>query len=98
MNAKHTPTPWGVWLNHRICPEPQPGQFTSETIATVDNDANAAFIVRAVNSYDALVEALEFYANRDNWKDEESGIGTHPGEAIDYGATARAALAAAKGE
>lgn len=41
---------------------------------------------------DPVVDALRFYANRENWKDIETGIGTYPGEAIDYGAKARAAL------
>lgn len=41
---------------------------------------------------DPIVDALRFYANRENWKDIETGIGTYPGDAVDYGAKARAAL------
>lgn len=40
-----------------------------------------------------LREALEFYANRENWKEQETGIGMAPSEAEDdYGSKARAAL------
>jgi hypothetical protein len=39
------------------------------------------------------IEALRFYADSENWKEQESGIGMYPGEAIDYGGTAREALA-----
>ena len=39
-----------------------------------------------------LEKALEFYANKEGWEDVESGIGTLPGETIDYGLTAREAL------
>lgn len=40
-----------------------------------------------------LLTALQFYANADAWKDADTGIGSFPGDAIDYGVTARAALA-----
>jgi hypothetical protein len=59
--SKHTPTPWTV-------PDGgiRPAIYTAdevEHIATMadtgdEMEANAAFIVRAVNSHDALVEAL----------------------------------------
>lgn len=39
-----------------------------------------------------MKKALQFYADEQNWKDVETGIGMHPGPAIDYGATAREAL------
>ncbi len=39
-----------------------------------------------------LLSALEFYANVENWKEQESGIGMFPGEAVDYGARAEEAL------
>ena len=39
-----------------------------------------------------LESALEFYANPDSWKEQESGIGMSPGEAMDYGDRARIAL------
>lgn len=61
----HTPTPWEAWpdgpenrLGYRIA---QPGP--NVVLARVDwkalnKEANAAFIIRAVNNHDALVEAL----------------------------------------
>lgn len=68
MTPKHSPLPWiwdepGNWhgLSARICTEKY------EPIAQVQLSgwprkiglANAAFLVRAANSYDALVEACE---------------------------------------
>jgi hypothetical protein len=42
--------------------------------------------------YEKMREALEFYADKENWKEEESGIGTPPGPAVDYGHMAIEAL------
>lgn len=39
-----------------------------------------------------LVTALEFYAQEENWKEVDTGIGASPAEANDYGAAAREAL------
>ena len=39
-----------------------------------------------------MLETLRFYAKRENWKDKETGIGTYPGDAVDFGARARAAI------
>jgi hypothetical protein len=36
--------------------------------------------------------ALTFYADPENWKEVESGIGIYPGDAVDYGNRARIAL------
>lgn len=61
MTQKHTPTPWGVQgdtyvtINSLIIAHcKQDGHTTLE-----EAQANAAFIVRAVNSHDALVRAVE---------------------------------------
>lgn len=65
--SKHTPTPWGV-----------PDGGTQPTITTADEskhiatmadtgdemEANAAFIVRAVNCHEALVAALKGLVER----------------------------------
>ena len=65
--AEHTPTPWG--LN----PDDRPGMAWNVEIVEGDNpdmriafmangrhsEANAAFIVKAVNNHDALVKALQ---------------------------------------
>ena len=62
MTQNHKPTPWKILnTNHTIVSK------NNECIAEYNNrrwshdqcQANAAFIVRAVNSHDALVEALE---------------------------------------
>lgn len=42
-----------------------------------------------------LAEALWFYANPENWIEADTGIGSLPAKAHDYGACARAALAKA---
>lgn len=41
---------------------------------------------------DKMIDALRFYADPENWKDVETGIGMYPGDAVDYGARAREAL------
>jgi hypothetical protein len=72
--TKHTPTPWKSFVNLR-CATPLKGCYINacgENAARIADvlsqcgvgtqeecEANAAFIVRAVNSHDALVEALE---------------------------------------
>jgi hypothetical protein len=44
---------------------------------------------------DAMLEALHFYANPDNWKEQETGIGMTLSEVeADYGSRARDALLA----
>lgn len=54
----------------------------------VDSD-----IVRNLErKYNAIRKALEFYAVASNWDDVDTGIGTFPGQANDYGASARNAL------
>ena len=52
---------------------------------------------RLIAAAPELLAALEFYANAERWKDVDTGIGAQPGDAIDYGATARAAIAKALG-
>ena len=74
MNAQHTPTPWFA-VNDGTEDEPMmmvkaariaghPPQHEVAILATGDSsqemeNANAAFIVRACNSFDDLVAALE---------------------------------------
>jgi hypothetical protein len=67
MNAKHTPTPWTV---HVLAEKPYVVADVSirgaQVIATVggrtaeEQTANAAFIVRAVNAHNKLVEAAQY--------------------------------------
>lgn len=68
MSMKHTSVPWNITDD---------GDFLEngegEPIADLrffhipDNEANAAFIVRACNSHDELLEALESAAKRLGW-------------------------------
>lgn len=107
MTTKHTPTPWSIhwlmgtgnyhWISRssneedRVC--------LVETFAPTDGDmeavgkANAAFIVRACNSHDELVAALELALSHmpDN---ERLYYGKDNGD-LD---TVKQALAKAKGE
>lgn len=63
-----------------------------ERIGQTDANEMLAAIVAIREREARHVAALEFYENAKNWKDDESGIGTFPGAAIDYGTKARAAL------
>ena len=55
-----TPTPWNVEPrgNLRARQYIEAGEFRIAECLTRDQDANAVLICRAVNSFDALVEAL----------------------------------------
>jgi hypothetical protein len=72
------------------------GDFYSEA------QANAAFIVRAVNAHDALVEALKWFADRENWREEQLSEGFVYSAEWRVGFSpieiARAALALAEGK
>lgn len=65
MSTKHTPTPWKEGKSSAPMTEciilSESGYVIGEVYNCQDNPentANAAFIVRACNSHDALVEAL----------------------------------------
>lgn len=102
--SDRTPTPWrcaadglgsyGIIANQGPVVV-QPAKAFSE--------ADAAFIVRAVNSHDGLVKALEMFVERverhGNWDDGCFYYGaTSASELQDPLSLARAALAKAKGE
>ena len=82
MNAQHTPTPWQTYAPMAEHCQIAIESINSETIAIVElmdakrdynatAKANAAFIVRACNSHDALVAAA---TEAENWLSEyESG-------------------------
>ena len=62
------------------------------TICVCMHSANAALIVQAVNSHDAMKEALKFYADPQTWQlDGAAPISTAPIRA-DRGDRARAAM------
>jgi hypothetical protein len=74
--------------------------FEARNIAVVesyygDGDANAALIVRAVNSHDKLVEVCEKFLD---WADGKTGSISSSQRLAVAEATARAALALAKGD
>lgn len=58
---KHTPTPWRVAERWHVITDDN-GQWLADTVTVQrlneEEAANAAFIVRAVNSHNALVDAL----------------------------------------
>lgn len=70
-DASHTPTPWNLGYTGRCILREIPGMCDGEDgyavaitsahslLTPAEAKANAAFIVRAVNSHDALVKALE---------------------------------------
>jgi hypothetical protein len=66
MSNPHTPLPWRVIYDNDTGPGDD-GFFewyelenaSGEPIARIDSEANAALIVRAVNSHAVLVEALQ---------------------------------------
>ena len=106
----HTPTPWKASpyssiVGIAISAQPDPNKNTvvlAGTMGTfsddhqVESEANAAFIVRAVNNHEALVDALERCLAFAEDVEVKALVGDEgclwPAE------IARAALAAAKGE
>jgi len=59
---KHTPTPWTVQQSDHVgglLIKPVPGQVVAQCDEGSEMEANAAFIVRAVNAHDDLVAALK---------------------------------------
>ena len=59
MKAQHTPTPWNLNGRHIDAEKGNKLIVSLRSEHDAENLANAAFIVRACNSHDALVEALE---------------------------------------
>jgi len=97
--TKHAELPWILGgCSGRMITTPD-GYIGDGFIADVDTLANAAFIIRAVNSYDAMREACEWikwlgeqsefrkWVEQTDWGDPEAIVGK-----------ATAALALAKGE
>jgi len=92
---QHTPTPWTV---AKAEPNPRCWHLHGENwrgpyLASVAREANAAFIVRAVNAHEALVQAIEYTLT--------SGADLLDRELMKYHdvtSVLRAALALAKGD
>lgn len=102
---KHTPTPWGftgepngytIWQTARGCQShPQAiARVVGGRVKVDEEEANASYIVRAVNSHAALVEAL-----RQTQSDLDAYLAPTAGEVNPYlrniRARCRAALALA---
>jgi hypothetical protein len=70
MSAQHSPTPWSIDSRQKYlvtCGKPHVDRARVASCASYDNgsraEANAAFIVRAVNAHDELVAALRPFAS-----------------------------------
>lgn len=59
--AEHTPTPWVQFTIDGKCDAIMPSGRNGDicTFRDSPNEANAAFIIKAVNNHDALMTALE---------------------------------------
>lgn len=102
VKAEHTPTPWKVQMVKEWGQEVEYPQVVTpdgiicnglSLIPGFSREANAAFIVRAVNSHDALLEAL---TNVMGWYDSSAVAQAMSkiGEQAHYHATINAAHAA----
>jgi hypothetical protein len=82
--AAHTPGPWladGATVyalnehgSNRMVTHVQGGWAYGSGFQRTTQDeleANAAFIAKACNNYDALVKALSWFADPENWREEE---------------------------
>jgi hypothetical protein len=88
--TKHTPTPWHRAGDYIVSEdEIAVAEITNPCLASQTEDANAAFIVRAVNAHEALVRALRELIEAA----EEDGRPDRPCVRV-----ARAALALAEGK
>lgn len=98
--SEHTPLPWEYDGNYEIIAQKNAYESICVLNVTPRSGANAAFIVKAVNSHAALVEALKFYASAGSWVRDEVDAGGAPAYVpysepamIDRGERALAALA-----
>lgn len=75
MNTKHTPTPW-AWSASTKTIRSVPTNYWLATMdsfdGAVNNNANAAFIVRACNAHDQLVAFVAQVASGNTEYDELS--------------------------
>jgi hypothetical protein len=71
VDVKHTPGPWEIMLTahgHTIVSREHGWSVASLPDYDPTHEANAAFIVKAVNAHDELVAALKQWAdNPDGW-------------------------------
>jgi hypothetical protein len=67
--SKHTPTPWKIYDDSNPLHIAIKGYYSSTGgahVADILSPANAAFILKAANSHDALVKALEWIVSNPN--------------------------------
>jgi len=84
--SEHTPTPWeacGKW----VCEENDPGHnvgicVCEDRATEAEALANAAFIVKAVNNHDALVEMLKEASLQIEYLQEKLPIPTSSGVTV----------------
>jgi hypothetical protein len=81
MSAQHTPTPWevnGNAIETVAVPSYVIGSVYEGELVDIDAataDANAEFICRAANSHEELVRVLKWFADPDNWREEQLSEG-----------------------
>ncbi len=100
----HTPTPWETAVNEQlqwdVCAEGG-GDMIADLAHNPNGEADTRFIVRAVNSHAALVEALEATRFYVEVLERSLSADRDPGSAIakikGHGDMIRAALTLAKG-
>lgn len=87
----HTPTPWTTFQS-----QGENGAITDgngNVIAEGLTEENAAFIVRAVNSHEALLEAAKVLVNSIKWSGDINQVNLAPKISV-----LRAAIAKAEGK
>lgn len=93
--SKPTPAPWEMHEGEDYIVVMSADQTTDNALARVDTVAHAALIVRAVNSHDDLLAALEGALPILHERAKPFGMGSSRWREYDQ---CRAALAKAKGE
>ena len=65
----HSETPWYIMngAKHWLYSSQTTAPNTNNEIGTIREYPNAAHIVKCVNAHDELVEALKFYADKNNY-------------------------------
>ncbi len=99
MQDKLKPLPWYIGeLKAVIFSADNHLVANCETLKNAADKANAAYIVKCVNSHQALVDALRFYAGRRKGESQAELVNNFFKYTKDGGKTAEAALALLGGE
>ena len=91
---KHSELPWSVTKKNWAAIEDAKGERVCSTNLLSNDDANAKLIVESVNNAARYKEALEFYADENNYDDDYAPIiiTSEIHRVSDVGLTARNAL------